>query len=77
LHLWVNDNEIGKNLEECEVLLASPEGRLHDGVVFQKVWGGDGDGTTLSRVHPFSPSTEAETWKPGPFAGTPGALNED
>jgi len=75
LHLWVNDNEIGKNLENCQVFIGSVQDKLHDAVAFQTVWGGDGDGTTLSRVHPFSPSTEAETWKPGPFAGTPGAAN--
>jgi len=75
LHLWVNDNEIGKDLEDGQVFIGSVQGELHDAVAFEKTWGGDDDGTTLSRVHPFSPSTEAETWKPGPFAGTPGAPN--
>lgn len=75
LHLWVNDNEIGKDLENGQVFIGSVQGELHDAVAFEKAWGGDGDGTTLSRVHPFSPSTESETWEPGPYAGTPAAAN--
>ena len=74
LHLWVNDNEIGKNLEDKQVFLAE-SGRLRDAVVFDKSWGGDGDGSTLSRRDAFAPSSEAATWQPSAYAGTPAAAN--
>jgi prepilin-type N-terminal cleavage/methylation domain-containing protein len=74
LHLWANSSTIGKNLEDTQVFLAE-SGRLRDAVVFDKAWGGDGDGTTLSRTGPWAPPTEAEAWKAGPYAGTPAAAN--
>ena len=74
LHLWVNSSTIGKNLEDAQVFLAQ-SGRLSDAVVFNKAWGGDGDGSTLSRRDAFAPSSEAATWQPGAYAGTPAAAN--
>lgn len=73
-HLWVSDTEIAKNISEGEVFLSSGR-QLRDVVVFQKVWGGDGDGTTLSRAGPYAPSTEQTSWRAGPYGGTPGAVN--
>lgn len=74
LHLWVNSTVIGKNLEDAQVFLAQ-SGRLRDAVVFDKSWGGDGDGSTLSRRDAFAPSSEAATWQPSAYAGTPAAAN--
>jgi hypothetical protein len=48
---------------------------LSDAVVFNNTWGGDGDGSTLSRRNAFAPSSEAATWQPSAYAGTPGAAN--
>jgi len=74
LHLWVNDSSLGKNLEDKQVFLAQGNA-LRDVVVFDTTWGGNGDGSTLSRTNPWAPSTEATSWKPGPYAGTPAAAN--
>ena len=74
MHLWVNSTTIGKNLEDAQVFLA-PSGRLSDAVVFDKAWGGDGDGSALSRRDAFAPSSEAATWQPSAYAGTPAAAN--
>lgn len=72
--IQVNDNNIGKNLEHYTVYLAQGV-LLHDAVVWQPAWGGDDDGSTLSRTSPFAPSTEQASWTPGPYGGTPGAAN--
>jgi len=73
-HLWTNTNGIGHKLEDLQAFLAQGN-VLRDVVVWQNAWGGDGDGTTLSRTSPWAPSTEAASWMPGPYAGTPGAPN--
>ena len=74
LHLWVNSSTIGKNLEDGQVFL-SQGGLLRDTVVFDKSWGGDDDGFTLSRTSAVAPPVEKEAWVPGPYAGTPAAAN--
>jgi hypothetical protein len=74
LHLWVNSTVVGKNLEDAQIFLAE-SGRLRDAVVFDSAWGGDGDGSTLSRRDAFAPSSEAATWQPSAYAGTPAAAN--
>ncbi len=74
VRLLVNDNELGKNLEDKQVFLGEPN-RLHDVVVFEKAWGGDDDGSSLSRTSPFDPATEEESWEPAPDHGTPGEPN--
>jgi hypothetical protein len=73
-HLWVNSTVIGKNLEDKQVFLASGNA-LRDTAVFDAAWGGNGDGTTLSRTGAWAPPTESEAWKAGPYAGSPAALN--
>ena len=74
VRLLVNDNELGKNLEDKQVFLGEGNG-LHDVVVFEKAWGGDDDGCSLSRTGPFDPATEEESWYPGADNGTPGEPN--
>ena len=74
LHLWVNDSTLGKNLEDKQVFL-SQGSALRDAVVFDTTWGGNGDGSTLSRTSPWAPSTEQSSWRPGPYAGTPAMPN--
>ena len=75
LHLWVDDDKIGDNLEEEQVFLG-PAGTMGDAAVFETAWGGNDDGSTLSRTSATAPGTEAETWYPGPWAGTPGQAND-
>ena len=74
VRLLVNDNELGKNLEDKQVFLGEANS-LRDVVVFEKPWGGDDDGCSLSRTSPFDPATEEESWYPGPNHGTPGEPN--
>ena len=74
VRLQVDDNQIGKNLEDKQVFLGEGNG-LHDAVVFEKAWGGDDDGCSLSRTSPFDPATEEESWYPGADNGTPGDPN--
>ena len=74
VRLLVDDNEIGKNLEDKQVFLGEANS-LQDVVVFEKPWGGDADGCSLSRTSPFDPATEEESWVPAPDHGTPGEPN--
>jgi len=48
---------------------------LRDAVVFDFTWGGNSDGSTLSRTNPWAPSTEQSSWQSGPYAGTPAMPN--
>jgi len=73
-HLWVNNNTIGGDLTTYQVFLSNGTA-LRDVVVFSRAWGGNNDGSTLSRVTPWAPSTEAASWEPGPYGGTPGLPN--
>ena len=73
-HLWTNTKGIGDDLGKLQAFLAQGNA-VRDVVVWQTAWGGNTDGTTLSRTSPWAPSTEAASWKPGPYAGTPAAPN--
>ena len=73
-HLWTNNNTIGSSLTTYQVFLSNGTS-LRDVVVFQRAWGGNNDGSTLSRVTPWAPSTEAASWEPGPYGGTPAMPN--
>jgi hypothetical protein len=74
LHLKTTDKDIGSDLAKRQVFLTQGN-TLRDVVAWNTAWGGNADGTTLSRVSPWAPSTEASSWKPGPYAGTPVAPN--
>jgi len=74
VRLRVGDSRIGDHIEDKQVFLGEAN-RLRDAVVFEKAWGGDDDGSSLSRTSPFDPATEQESWEPGPYRGTPGEPN--
>jgi len=74
VRLGVDDDRIGEKLEDGQVFIGQGNG-LHDAVVFEKAWGGDDDGCSLSRTSPFDPATEEESWEPGADNGTPGEPN--
>lgn len=74
LHLKTTDKDIGSDLAKRQVFLTQGNA-LRDVVAWETAWGGNADGTTLSRISPWAPSTEASSWKPGPYAGTPAAPN--
>ena len=74
VRLLVDDNEIGKNLEDKQVFVGEAN-TLRDAVVFEKAWGGDDDGCSLSRTSPFAPPTEEPSWYPAANHGTPGEPN--
>jgi type II secretory pathway pseudopilin PulG len=73
-HIWVDDDQVGKDLKTLQVFFVQGNA-VRDVVAWSKTWGGDGDGTSLSRVSPYAPSTEQTSWRPGPYGGTPGAPN--
>lgn len=73
-HLWTNDNQVGQDLTKQQAFLVQGNA-VRDIVVWNKAWGGDGDGTSLSRVSPYAPSTDPASWRPGPYGGTPAAQN--
>ncbi len=73
-HFWVSDDEIGWDIYKKQLFLGQGVG-LSDAVVWDTSWGGDDDGTTVSRVSPWAPSTESSSWVPGPYGGTPAAPN--
>jgi len=74
VRLLVNDNELGKNLEDKQVFLGEANS-LRDVVVFEKPWGGGDDGCSRSRTRPFDPATEEASWYPAADNGTPGEPN--
>jgi len=74
LHLKTTDKDIGSDLAKRQVFLTQGNA-LRDVVAWETAWGGNNDGTTLSRASPWAPSTDASSWKPGPYAGTPVAPN--
>jgi len=74
VRLRVNDDKIGEKLQDGQVFIGQGNG-LHDAVVFEKEWGGDDDGCSLSRTSPFDPATEEESWGPAADGGTPGEPN--
>jgi hypothetical protein len=74
LHLWVNDDTIGKDLSTGQLFI-SQGSKLQSAVVFTTAWGGNGDGSTLSRKSPWAPATEQSSWQSGPYGGTPGTPN--
>ena len=74
VRLRVDDNAIGKNTEDKQIFLGE-DNTLRDAVVFEKAWGGDDDGCSLSRTRPFDPATEEESWYPAANHGTPGEPN--
>jgi hypothetical protein len=74
LHIWVNDNTLGSDLSQGQVFLGEGNA-LRDAVVWNNSWGGNGDGSTLSRTSPWAPSTEQSSWRSGPYAGTPAMPN--
>ena len=74
VRLRVDDNQIGQNIEDKQIFLGE-DNTLRDTVVFEKTWGGDDDGCSLSRTSPFDPPTEEESWYPAANHGTPGEPN--
>jgi hypothetical protein len=74
LHIWVKDNTLGSDLSQGQVFLAEGNA-LRDAVVWDNSWGGNGDGSTLSRTNPWAPSTEQSSWRSGPYGGTPATAN--
>ena len=74
LHLWINDSTVGSDFSLGQVFLGEGNA-LRDAVVWNNSWGGDYDGSTLSRTSPWAPSTEQSSWRSGPYAGTPAMPN--
>jgi hypothetical protein len=76
VRLGVPDNKIGNGLANNTDTVAIVNGSSTvDSVTYVNTWGGDGDGTSLSRISPQGPSNQQSNWKSGPQRGTPGWAN--
>jgi len=76
IRLGVPDDKIGNGLANNTDTVAVVNGSSTvDSVTYDDSWGGDGDGTSLSRIDPQGLSNQQSNWKSGPQRGTPGLAN--
>ncbi len=77
IRLGVGDNRIGSGLANNTdiVTVVNNNSTTADSVTYVNTWGGNGDGTSLSRISSEWPSNDASNWTSGPINGTPGAVN--
>jgi Tfp pilus assembly protein PilE len=76
VRLSVPDNKIGNGIANNGDTVAIVNGSTTvDSVTFLSSWGGNGDGTSLSRIDPQGSSNQQSNWKSGPQHGTPGSAN--
>jgi prepilin-type N-terminal cleavage/methylation domain-containing protein len=76
VRLGVGDNKIGSGLANNGDTAAIVNGSSTvDSISYLSSWGGNGDGTSLSRIDPNGPSSDASNWTSGPQHGTPGSVN--
>lgn len=76
VRLGVPDDKIGNGIANTTDTVAIVSGgSTIDSVTFVNSWGGNGDGTSLSRIDPWGPSNQQSNWTSGPVNGTPGATN--
>jgi Tfp pilus assembly protein PilV len=77
VRLGVGDDKIGNGLANNgdTAAIVAGGGTTVDSVTYSSSWGGNGNGTSLSRISPEGPSNDANNWTSGPVNGTPGAAN--
>jgi Tfp pilus assembly protein PilE len=77
VRLSVPDSRIGNGLANNNdtVAVDNSSGSTVDSVTYVDSWGGDGDGTSLSRIDPQGSSNDQSNWTSGPVNGTPGSAN--
>ena len=77
IRLGVPNNSIGGGLANNNdtVAVDNGSGFTVDSVAYVDSWGGDGNGTSLSRIDPQGPSNQQSNWTSGPVNGTPGSAN--
>jgi type II secretory pathway pseudopilin PulG len=76
IRLSCGDNQIGGGLGNSGDTVTVTNGSFTvDSVTYLSSWGGNGDGTSLSRISSEGPSNDANNWTSGPVNGTPGAVN--
>jgi hypothetical protein len=76
LILSCGDNQIGNGLGNNSDTVTITDGSATiDSVTYDDAWGGDGDGTSLSRIDPQGSSNDQSNWTSGPQNGTPGRAN--
>jgi hypothetical protein len=76
VRLSVPDNKIGNGIANNGDTVAIVNGSTTvDSVTFLSSWGGNGDGTSLSRINPHGSSNQQSNWNSGPQHGTPGSAN--
>jgi type II secretory pathway pseudopilin PulG len=76
IRLSCDDKQIGNGLSDTGDTVAITNGSSTiDSVTYSSSWGGNGDGTSLSRINPNGPSNDQSNWTSGPQNGTPGGAN--
>ncbi|MGB8227140.1 MAG: lamin tail domain-containing protein [Sedimentisphaerales bacterium] len=76
VRLSVNNTKIGNSLSDTGDIVVITDGSATiDSVTYSSSWGGNGDGTSLSRIDPQGDSNSQSNWKSGPVNGTPGSAN--
>ena len=76
IRLSVPDDKIGNGIANNGDTVTIVNGSTTvDSVTYVDSWGGDGDGTSLSRIDPQGSSNQQSNWKSGPQNGTPGSVN--
>lgn len=76
VRLSVPNNNIGNGLANNTDTVAVENGSSTiDSVTYVSTWGGNGNGTSLSRKDPQGPSNQQSNWTSGPVNGTPGSAN--
>jgi type II secretory pathway pseudopilin PulG len=74
--LSTGDGQIGSGLSDStDTVTVSSGSSTVDSVTYDDAWGGDGDGTSLSRIDPQGSSNDQNNWTSGPVNGTPGSAN--
>ncbi len=76
IRLSCGDNQIGNGLgNNSDTVTVTDGSATIDSVTYDDGWGGDGDGTSLSRIDPQGSSNDQNNWTSGPQHGTPGSAN--
>ncbi len=76
IRLSVDDDKIGNGIaNDTDTVAVVSGGSIADRVTFVNSWGGNGNGTSLSRIDPQGSSNDQSNWTSGPVHGTPGSAN--
>lgn len=77
IRLQTDDNNIGNGLKDDTdtIVIFDTTGGVVDNVNYTNSWGGNGNGKSLERISPTSPSGDPSNWEESVLNGTPGSAN--